>query len=263
MKFWKGEWPPEIGDYVKACDWVAKVEHVTTDLSLGNGYVTADIDGKKAVFYDVAIEPLSEAAQQIVREHYLSDEKPQPTDWLTSQAVNVGDKLIINGEPHVVTHTSSKRSNEPELVIIRGLPGSGKSTLAKSDYPNHLHYEPDHLLCDTRGEYRFDYQIFDDAKRFVMHMADFALSRGEDVVVSDVFLKLDELEPYREIAEAHRASIKVIDCNGNYQNCHKVPLMVLKRMARDFEPFEDVGAPDKFELTEAFDVPAILQRQAD
>lgn len=124
----------------------------------------------------------------------------------------------------------------PQLVLIRGLPGSGKSTRAHEQFPEHLHYEPDHLFCDTRGRYRFDMQVFEQAKGWVLTMADFALSRGEDVVVSDVFARLDELEPYIEAARYHGAAVRVIDCAGDYGNQHRVPLTVLKTMAETFEP---------------------------
>ena len=127
-------------------------------------------------------------------------------------------------------------TKRPELVVIRGLPGSGKSTRAREQFPEHLHYEPDHLFCDTRGTYRFDMQVFEQAKGWVLTMADFALSRGEDVVVSDVFAQLDEVEPYIDIARYHGAAVRVIDCVGDYGNQHRVPLTVLTMMAEAFEP---------------------------
>lgn len=166
-----------------------------------------------------------------------------------------------------------ERKREPELIILRGLPGSAKSTRANKDYPNHLHYEPDHLFCDTRGTYRFDYQLFDKAKEFTRHMVDFALARGEDVVVSDVFPKLEELKPYFDLAEAHNAVVRVIDCTESFGNNHRVPVMVLKRMQDEFELYQHdalhspaifSGAEFSIELSADGQVlPEFLKRQAD
>lgn len=122
-----------------------------------------------------------------------------------------------------------------QMIIFRGLPGSGKSTRAKKEYPNHLHYEPDHLLSDTNGKYRFDMQVFDKAHDFVTWMVDLALARGENVVVSDVFPRHSDMARYLEVAEAHGAEVKVVTCTEQYGNCHNVPLFVLKEMRAAFE----------------------------
>lgn len=123
----------------------------------------------------------------------------------------------------------------PSLIIFRGLPGSGKSTRAQREYPAYLHYEPDHLFCDTKGVYRFEAQLMAEAHKFVAYLADLALSRGENVVISDVFPKYADLERFELIATAHNADYKVITCTEQYGNCHHVPLFVLERMAQEFE----------------------------
>lgn len=125
-----------------------------------------------------------------------------------------------------------------ELVIIRGIPGSGKSHMAKTEFPDHLHYEPDHLFCDSHGRYRYEHQLWGEACRWVQFMTDCALARGEDVVVSDVFPCLSDLDPYYEIATAHGAEVKVIVAEGTYGNTHNVPLFVLNRMKEAFESGE-------------------------
>lgn len=158
--------------------------------------------------------------------------------------------------PGTITWMSEEdeKPNRPvELIVIRGLPGSGKSTLAAEKYPDYLHYEPDHLISDTRGRYRFDDQFFGEAQTFVRHLADFALARGESVVVSDVFPLLAEVEPYERLAEAHGALLRVIDCMEQFGNCHRVPVMVLDRMREQFEPWPADGVV----------IPDFLKRQAD
>ena len=99
-----------------------------------------------------------------------------------------------------------------ELVILRGLPGSGKTTKAKKEFPDHLHYESDHLFCDVNGNYRFDIRLRKSALKFVLRMADLALSNGESVVISDVFEKLSELKPYKKLANYHKAKLSIINC---------------------------------------------------
>lgn len=131
--------------------------------------------------------------------------------------------------------------SRPLLVIVRGLPGSGKSSLAKK-FPDFLNYELDHLFCDTNGKYRFDMQLFDEAQRFVLQMTDFALARGESVVVSDVFPRLIDLEPFINLSVAHNGNFKVIDCRDSFGNCHRVPVSVINRMREQFEPWMGVRA---------------------
>ena len=126
-----------------------------------------------------------------------------------------------------------------ELVIARGLPGSGKSTLARECYPNHLHYEPDHLFRDTQGRYRFDAQLWQAACQWVWQMADFALARGEDVIVTDVLPLISDVVEYEALAYAHDATFKVVDCGTEFGSVHRVPITVIRRMRDQWQPWEE------------------------
>lgn len=162
---------------------------------------------------------------EIATKRIFTDRKPRRT----------GFSLV-----HQETEASCEDRKDLRLVVIRGFPGSGKSTMARTSYPGFLHYEPDHFFSDTQGCYRFDAQIWDMACEWTWTLADLALARKESVVVSDVFPKLADLEPYRLLAEARGARFEVVTLYGTHGNTHRVPVVVLRRMAREFE-YEPCG----------------------
>ena len=96
-----------------------------------------------------------------------------------------------------------------ELVLVRGLPGAGKSTLVHAEYPHHLHYETDHIFTDCGGRYRFDEQLRGQVMNTVYALVDFALARGENTVVCDVFAQAASVDVYRDLAAYHHARFVV------------------------------------------------------
>ncbi len=122
-----------------------------------------------------------------------------------------------------------------KLILIRGLPGSGKTTKARTKYPDYLHYETDHLFTDCGGRYRFNAQIWQQARDLVFSLADVALSNGENVVVCDLFHRTAEIDPYRELATYHDAQFKVIRAYGARRSVHPVPLTVMRRLTKEAE----------------------------
>lgn len=120
------------------------------------------------------------------------------------------------------------------LTLLRGLPGSGKSTLAKTYNAQHL--ETDMFFLDNNGNYLFNAHLLTAAHNWCQQQCEMHLSRGEDVVVANTFVKHWEMNAYRSLAEKYRAKLVVHTCTGQYQNQHAVPEKVIQKMQKQWQP---------------------------
>ena len=125
------------------------------------------------------------------------------------------------------------------LIIIRGVPGSGKTTRAKElvgrDPARWVHFENDMYYVQPDGTYRYCPGTVAEAVEWCLSNTIQALSDGKNVVVANVFLKLEHLLPYVQAANRAGVDYKIIQCDGNYKNVHGVSEERVKRMRTQFE----------------------------
>lgn len=130
-----------------------------------------------------------------------------------------------------------------KLTIIRGLPGSGKSTLARSLATEHnaRWLEADMWFVDSNGTYVFDKTRLSFAHDCCQRSTILALRAGEDVIVSNTFTQMWEVDIYCGIVIDLREDgvdiegIDVIDVHTQYGSIHNVPEEAMKRMADRWE----------------------------
>ncbi len=114
-----------------------------------------------------------------------------------------------------------------KLVLIRGLPGSGKSTLAmKYKEQGYDHFEADMFFVDEHGKYNYVADKVPDAHAWCLESTKKSLAEGRKVVVSNTFVKLWEMEPYKKLG----VEVEVITTTNEWQNTHNVPKEVIERM---------------------------------
>ncbi|MGF1909573.1 ATP-binding protein [Vibrio kasasachensis] len=123
-----------------------------------------------------------------------------------------------------------------KLTLIRGLPGSGKSTLARR-YSAH-HFEADMYFVNSAGEYCFDANQLESAHRWCQKQTETALRKGEDVVVSNTFVRRWEIKPYFELAKRLGAQFEIVECKGEFGNIHGVEQSVIDRMRNRWQEWK-------------------------
>lgn len=114
-----------------------------------------------------------------------------------------------------------------KLYIVRGIPGSGKSTYAKS--LGVAHFEADMYFMHN-GEYKFNRDKLGAAHEWCQTLVRTMLSVGADVVVSNTFTTLKEMQPYLDMAETFGAEVEMIEVKTQYGSIHNVPEETLEKM---------------------------------
>lgn len=122
------------------------------------------------------------------------------------------------------------------LKLVRGIPGSGKSTYAKK-FPQYAHFEAD-MYHIKDGVYDWKPENQKAAHAWCLASAEQALKEGNDVIVSNTFTKLWELEPYFEMGIRNGLGyydILVETMRGNFGSIHNVPEATMDRMRHNFD----------------------------
>lgn len=128
------------------------------------------------------------------------------------------------------------------IYLIRGASGSGKTTCAElllNEGIAHKHFEADSFFVNKDGIYTYNREYNEDAHNLCILSTKQALYAGYNVVVSNTFTKLWELEPYFKMAQDLNVQVKVFHCNRSYKNIHNVPQSVVDRMKQTFEKYPD------------------------
>lgn len=125
------------------------------------------------------------------------------------------------------------------LYLIRGIPGSGKTTFGNSSqFHGAVHFEADQYFV-SNGSYFYYPRGVKEAHGWCQKMTKCAMSGNVDVVVSNTFVHLWELEPYIKMAKQFGYTVKVYRMTGSYGSIHNVPENIMDKMKNEFEDYRN------------------------
>lgn len=142
------------------------------------------------------------------------------------------------------------RNYDGTMVLIRGLPGAGKTTMAKALFPEYDHYEADDYFNEpvvneegyvTGIVYNFDSSKIRHAHFNCQSNTEESMQDGANVVVSNTFTTLSEIEPYITLAEVYNYQVFIIEAKGRFESVHNVPSTTLSKMAARWQIIYQTG----------------------
>lgn len=143
--------------------------------------------------------------------------------------MNLQQKVISLGVAQCYRGEEVKDKVKNEIVLIRGLPGSGKTTAAKN-MNAYEHFEADmFLMVDCK--YVYDPSKINAAHDWCVAKAKESLEKGLNVVVSNTFVKLWEMDRYIKLGYPYR----IVEMKNRWKNVHGVPEDKVEEMARRWE----------------------------
>lgn len=127
-------------------------------------------------------------------------------------------------------------AKKQKLILVRGVQGSGKSTFAKKlANVGFVHRENDMFFTDENGVYQFDFSKHQQAKDETLALVLADLRDGENVVVSNTFNSLKELNQYKHLAEKMGVSVEIVKMNLNFESVHAVPAEIVEKARKTYE----------------------------
>jgi predicted kinase len=125
-----------------------------------------------------------------------------------------------------------------QIKLIRGVPGAGKTTLATKNYIPYgfKHFEA-HMYFVKNGVYKWFPSGISDAHNWCQVAVVKAMIEGRNIVVSNTFTRISEMEFYLKVAEKFGYNIEVIRCTAQFDNIHNVPQDKVKAMLERFEDY--------------------------
>ncbi len=125
-----------------------------------------------------------------------------------------------------------------KLIIYRGVPGSSKTTKAikmlETLPPKSGHFEAD-MFFMKNGEYKWEPSKVKDAHQWCRAHVESYLIQNTDVIVSNTFTQLWEVQPYLDMAKKYGAEVVIYRTTKQYGNVHNVPDEIIEKMKARME----------------------------